>query len=210
MKTVPSLLFTFVLLSGLALAQVAPPAAQLPLQELNLTAQRTVQDLQRVRVDRWKADNSNKSQTRDNIAALEKNLQSALPELVQAAQANPSSVGAAVKLYRNVNVVYDVLASVAESAGAFGLKEDYQALAGDLENLDNVRRNMGEQVEQLASAQDAAYGRLLTQQRAQQAAAAAAPAKTTVVDDTEPAKKKSTAKKKKAPASAASESGEQK
>ncbi len=205
MKTLFSLLLTVALFSALAFAQGAPqgsaPAGSMivamPLGQLNSTAQRTIEDLQRVRVDKWKTDNQTKSQTRDNIAAIQKNLQAALPGLVQAAQANPASVGAAVKLYRNVNVVYDVLASVAESAGAFGAKEDYQALGSDLANLDNIRRNMGHQVEQMASAQDAAYTRLVNQQKAQQAAAAAAPPKKTIVDDTEPVKKTAKSKKKK-------------
>jgi len=211
MKVLSGSIVALVLMSGSALGQGAAgaaPAAQLPLRELNSTAQRTVSDLERVRVDKWKTDNQTKSQARDNVASLEKNLQAALPELVQQAQANPASVGAAVKLYRNVNVAYDVLASVAESAGAFGSKEEYQALASDLGNLDNIRRDMGNQVEQMASAQDAAYTRLVNQQRAQQAAAAAAPPKKTIVDDTQPVKKTTKAKKK-ASSSAASDSGQQ-
>jgi hypothetical protein len=94
-------------------------------------------------------------------------------------------------------VVYDVLASVTESAGAFGSKDDYQALATDTANVDQVRRNIADQLEQMAAAKDAAYVQLTSQLKAQQAeAAAAAPPKKVIVDDNEPPKKP--AKKKKA------------
>lgn len=207
-----ALLSCFVTLafSGLAMAQAAPPVGppgtvgptsslQAQLQQLDSNARKTQEDLERVRVEKWKTDGQTKGQMRDNIAALEKNLGSAVPDLIQKVQANPTSVGAAIKLYRNINVVYDVLASVAESAGAFGPKDDYQALANDLNSLDNIRRDVGNRVEQLASAQDAAYTQLLNQVRAERAAAAAAaaPPKKTIVDDTEPPKKTAKAKKKK-------------
>jgi len=125
-------------------------------------------------------------------------LSSALPALMQQVQNNPNSVGAAVKLYRNLNVVYDVLASVTESTGAFGSKEDYQALANDVSNLDTLRRNFADQLEQMASSQDNAYAQLMNQVRMQQqaAAAAATPPRKVIVDENEPVKK--SAKKKKA------------
>jgi len=165
------------------------------LQQMDATSRRIQADLERIRVDKWKADGSVKDQNRDNINSIEKNLGYALPALMQQVQSNPTSVGAAIKLYRNINVVYDVLASVTESTGAFGAKEDYQALASDVSDFDNIRRNIGDEVEQLASAQDAAYSRLVHEERVREAAAQAAPPKKVIVDDSEPTKK--TAKKKK-------------
>lgn len=201
-------LLTIVLCSTITFAQIASPTGApsptqspannilQPLGQLDQTARQTELDLGRLRVDKWKTDGSTKDQTRDNVESLRKNLTAALPALMQQVQSNPSSVGAAVKLYRNLNVVYDVLASVTESAGAFGSKDDYQALANDVSNLDNVRRNIADQLETMASSQDAAYARLATQVRAQQQAAAAAPPKKVIVDDEAPAKKTVRKKKK--------------
>lgn len=201
-----------ILFSSLTLAQApqAAPANNIlqPLAQLDQTARQTVMDLGRVRVDKWKTDKPVKEQAQGNVDSLQKNLTAALPALMQQVQANPASVGAAVKLYRNLNVVYDVLSNVAESTGAFGSKEDYQALAGDVGNLDTIRRQVADQLEVMASSQDAAYARLENQARAQQAAAAVAanPPKKVIVDDTQPAskaaKKKSTPKKKKTDAAA--------
>jgi hypothetical protein len=180
-------------------AQTVPVSATgvtASLPQLDQTARQTAIDLGKLRVERWKTDNNTKEQARDNAASLQKNLTSALPGLMQQVQANPASVGAAVKLYRNLNVVYDVLASVTESTGAFGSKEDYQALATDTGNLDNLRRNIADSLEQMALAQDASYVQLVNQAKAQQQAAAAEPAKKVIVDDTEPAKKTGAKKKK--------------
>ena len=195
-----SCVFVLALVSPLAFAQQTPPASPFAssLGQLDQLARQTVLDLSRTRVDKWKADSSVKEQTRENSNSLQKNLSNALPALMQQVQNNPSSVAAAVKLYRNLNVVYDVLASVTESVGAFGSKDDYQALATDVANLDNLRRTIADQLEQMASSQDAALVQVQNQLRVQQQAAAAAttPPKKVIVDDTEPPKKP-TAKKKK-------------
>ena len=197
---------TLLLSAGLAFAQAAPQngnpgvvgptgIVQAQLSELDGVARRIQADLQGVRVDKWKTDKSAKAQARDNIESIEKNLGYALPSLITEVQKNPASVGAAVKLYRNINVVNDVLLSVTESTGAFGSKDDYQPLEQDVASLDNVRRNLGDRVEQLAAAIDTAYTRMLNEVRAQRAAEA--PPKKTIIDDTEPVKKKSSKATKK-------------
>jgi len=205
-------LFPLLLAATMSVSQTAPAFSAAPaptsgvaasLPQLDQTARQTATDLSRLRIEKWKTDNNTKQQTRENLESLEKNLTAALPALTQQVQSNPASVSAALKLYRNLNVVYDVLSSVAESTGAFGSKEDYQALATDTGNLDNLRRNIADSLERMASAQDASYAQLLSQTRAQQAAAAAEPPKKVIVDDTEPAKK-TTSKKKKTPAPSSS------
>jgi hypothetical protein len=93
--------------------------------------------------------------------------------------------------------VYEVLSSFSESAGAFGSKDDYSALATDSANLDRVRRSLADQLEQMAALQDAQVTRLTAQVRAQQTtAAAAATPRRVVVDDNAPAKKATSTKKK--------------
>jgi hypothetical protein len=198
--TICKSLILLLLAASCSFAQQTTGINSAPLGQLDQTARQTVLDLSRVRVEKWKTDGNIKDQARDNIASLQKNLSAALPTLMQQVQANPNSVSAAVKLYRNLNVVYDVLASVTESTGAFGSKEDYQALATDVGGLDTLRRNIADQLEQLATSQDAAVVQLQNQVRAQQQAAAAAATapKKVIVDDTEPAK--TPKKKKKTPA----------
>ncbi|MGI9104531.1 MAG: hypothetical protein ACR2IF_18970 [Terriglobales bacterium] len=159
------------------------------LPQLNQVIDNARLDLARLRIDKWKTSGSDKRQAQENSEALQRNMSSAWPAITEQVRANPASLGASFKLYRNLNALYDVLASLTESAGAFGSKEEYQALASDAANLDNLRRSMADRVEAQATAHDAQLARMQTQARQ----AAAAPPKKIVIDDTEPAHK--TAKK---------------
>jgi hypothetical protein len=183
----------------LFLALIVPAAAQVTttLPQLQRTVENARVDLARVRVDKWKTDSAVKQQAATNIESLQRNLTGALPTLVAAAQQNPSSLNASFKLYRNLNALYDVMSNVTESAGAFGAKDEYAALARDLDNLDTARRAFADAVDSMTAQRDADFARI--QQTARQAAqaAAAAPPKKIVIDDNELAKKP-TAKKKKA------------
>jgi hypothetical protein len=183
----------------LFLALILPAAAQVTttLPQLQRTVENARVDLARVRVDKWKTDAAVKQQAATNIESLQRNLTGALPTLVAAAQQNPSSLNASFKLYRNLNALYDVMSNVTESAGAFGAKDEYAALARDLDNLDTARRAFADAVDSMTAQRDADFARI--QQTARQAAqaAAAAPPKKIVIDDNELAKKP-TAKKKKA------------
>ncbi len=199
-------------LAMLASAQVsaAPPASQppaaaaanMPGPELNASLAQLEQfvqnarlDLARLRIDKWKTDSNVKRQAEANSESLQRNLTAALPSIVNQVRANPSSVAATFKLYRNLNALYDVMSVLAESAGAFGPKEEYQALGNDAGNLDNLRRSLADKVEMMANARDTEIAQLQARARA---AAAAPPPKKVVIDDTEPVKKpakKSTKKK---------------
>ncbi len=212
MKTTIAL---FAIFSIYAAAQVAAPnnapdpnagsqAAPMPLGvsqslgQLDQVSRSAVLNLGRLRVDKWKVDSRDKDQARNNIESLQRNLTSALPSLMQNVRNNPGSLAASVKLYRNLNALYDVMSSITESVGAFGSKDDYNALANDTANLDSVRRTVADDLESMAANSDNQVSRLAAQLRSQQqsAAAASAPPKHVIVDDNAPAKKKPAAKKK--------------
>ena len=181
----------------LFLALIVTAAAQVTttLPQLQRTVENARVDLARVRVDKWKTDAAVKQQAATNIESLQRNLTGALPTLVAAAQQNPSSLNASFKLYRNLNALYDVMSNVTESAGAFGAKDEYAALAQDLNNLDTARRAFADAVDSMTAQRDADFARI--QQTARQAtqAAAAAPPKKIVIDDNELVKKTTTKKK---------------
>ncbi len=200
---VKAAILLLVLAPAMLLAQVSSPAAAAPasvassLPQLQQVIENTRVDLAGLRVGRWKTDSAGKQQAEQNIASLQRNMTAALPDLMSAVRANPASLGASFKLYRNLNVLYDVLSAVAESAGAFGPKDEYSALATDVQNLDAARRTIGDQLETQASNADAELARIQAQIRQAQAAAAAAPPKRIVVDNgPEP---KTTEKKKPVP-----------
>jgi uncharacterized coiled-coil protein SlyX len=168
------------------------------LTKLEENAMKTVADLSQIRVSKWKTDSRDKDQMKDNIESLQRNLSDALPVLIQAVRTNPQSLSPSFKLYHNLNAVYDVLSSVTESTGAFGSKDEYSALAQDIASLDIIRRNLADQLEKMATAQDALVTHLSTMVKTQQEQAAeSAPPKRIIVDDNLPAKKKPTKAKPK-------------
>jgi hypothetical protein len=158
-------------------------------------------DLGNLHVEKWKADSQTKQQATENAASIRRNISAALPELLSAVRTSPQSLGANFKLYRNLNALYDVVSNLAESAGAFGKRDEYATIAPHVAALDDVRHSYADLLQQMSANAD---DRIAAAQRAQSAAAAAqTPPKKIIVDDTEPPP---TAKKKKTKKSTASSS----
>ena len=165
------------------------------LSQLEDASKATQADLTKLRIERWKTDGSTKKQVLANADSIQRNLQGALPEIIAQLRAAPENLSASFKLYRNLDALYDVLGSVVESAGAFGPKDDFQALSNDLNAFESSRRALGERLENLTSAKENEIARLRTDLKAAQAAIPATPPQKTVVDDTQPAKKPAPKKK---------------
>ena len=162
------------------------------LSQLETASKATQADLTKLRVERWKTDNSSKKQALGNVDSIQRNLQNALPEIIGQLRNAPEDMPATFKLYRNLDALYDVLGSVAESAGAFGPKDDFQALSNDLTSFEGTRKQIAERLETLAASKEQEIVRLRTDLKTAQAAIPAEPPKKTVVDDTEPPKKPAT------------------
>lgn len=184
-------------------AATNPPVAYASVNELNSiltqlqqTAQSIQADLSKTRVDKWKVESSIKREAQGNVDSIQRNLQSALPEIIAQLNAAPEDLAASFKLYRNLDALYDVFSNVAESAGAFGSKDEYQNLSNDMTALQNARHALGERLQSLTAAKESELSRLRNQIKAMQAAPPAPPKKV-VVDDTEPAKKAPVKKKPK-------------
>lgn len=213
-----------VLLAAIAAAQVAPsnpqPSAAAPVpyssvSELNLllsqleqTSQAVQLDLAKLRIEKWKTDANTKHGSQADADSIQRNLQNALPEMVGRLRASPENLTETFKLYRNLDALYDVFASVVESAGAFGSRDEFQSLQNDFNALERSRHAVADRMETLTESKEGELAKLRTELQNARAAAAVAPAppKKVVVDDTEPVKKpapsKKTAKKKTPPATA--------
>lgn len=166
------------------------------LDSLQAAASQATTDIAHLRIEKWKADGESKRQAQNNADSIQRNLTSALPGLIDGVRSSPQDLSAAFKLYRNLNVLYDVLGSLTESAGAFGPRSDYEELTQQLQVIDWVRRNLGDALERLTASTQAELAQLRSQIRAQQQIAPAAPPKKVVVDETAPAPKASRQKKK--------------
>jgi hypothetical protein len=164
----------------------APADLSFVLPQLEQAAHTTSLDLAHLRIEKWKGDRAMKGDATSKASSLERNLTAALPGLISGVRTAPTSIAPALKLYRNLNAVYDVLATVTESAGAFGPKEEFRALAADLDAIDESRRALADALERTAAAQDAELARLRTQNRQ---SPATSDVKKIVVDDNQPAPK---------------------
>lgn len=198
------------LIAPLGQAQNAPPSVgqqQAPvsyasmsqlndlLGGLQQSSQSTLAALNKLRVDKWKTDSNNKRQAKAMVDSVSRNLQDALPGMINEVRNAPEDLAASFKLYHNLDALHDVLGSVAEDVGAFGPKEDYQPLANEANSFDNLRSQLADRIQNLAAGKEAELSRLRTALAAAQAAPPA-PAKKTVIDDTEPEKPVKKAKKK--------------
>ena len=155
---------------------------------LQSAAQAAQADLSKLRIERWKMDSGYKKQALANVDSLKRNLQGALPEIITQVQSAPEDMSATFKLYRNLDALYDVLGSVAETAGAFGSKDEYQSLSNDLNAFERARHDLGERMQNLTASKEAELSQLRNQVRTLQATAPPPAPKKIVVDDNEPAK----------------------
>jgi hypothetical protein len=189
--------------------EAQPPVAYASVSEVNgiltqleQTAQSIQSDLAKTHIERWKTDGATKRQTLADVESIQRNLQSALPEMIAQLKSSPEDLGASFKLYRNLVVLYDYFRSVAESAGAFGSKDEYQSLSNDMNGLESARRALGERMQKLTASKEDELTRLRVQVKKLSAAPPPPPQKI-VVDDTVPPKKpakKKVTKPKPAPA----------
>ena len=166
------------------------------LTQLDATSKTTQADLARLRIERWKTDSSTKKQTLNDVESVQRNLQSALPEMIGQLRNSPEDLPATFKLYRNLDALYDVLSGIVESAGAFGPKDDFQSLSNDLSGFEGTRKQLADRTNNLANSKEQEIARLRVELKTAQAAIPVAPPKKIIVDDNEPVKKKPVAKKK--------------
>jgi hypothetical protein len=201
------------LLSVLAIFATLPVLAQQPgdptaaLNLLEQSARNSTSDISRLRIEKWKADGGTKRSAQADSDSIQRNMTSALPELISKVRTAPQDLNANFKLYRNLNVLYDVFSRFTETAGAFGARDDFQALAKDLDDLDKARRMLGDNLDSLSAAAQSELNQYRARARAAQAAAASAPPKKIVIDDSEPEKKAAAKKKKPAKPAASTTNG---
>ena len=159
------------------------------LADLNQASQTLNGDLSKLRVEKWKTDGDTKRQSLANVESVQRNIQNALPAMVTQLSGSPDSLTATFKLYRNIGALYDVLSNLAESAGAFGSRDELQTLTNDASGVEKIRRALAERMDKLTASKEAELASLHTQVRAMQAAMPPPPPTRIIVDDAEKPKK---------------------
>ncbi len=187
--------------------QAAPQAVDLNptlLQIQQATSSASV-NIGKLRIEKWKTDSQQRQQMQQVADSLQKNIANAVPGLISDVQSSRGGVLASFKLYHNLNVLYEFLSSMAEAAGAFGKREEYQPLESDAGALDSARQNLSLYIEQAAGKMEAANRASAGSNavQARQAPGTVVPGKKVVViDDTDvptPKRAKPTKKKTSTP-----------
>lgn len=179
--------------------QAAPAAAVTPgvtassLLQPALTQTQTM--LSTIKVDKWKKG-SVRDEAGQNVAALQRDLQTNIPPLVTAADAEPTALSRAFPLIKHLDAFYDVLLRVEEAARVSAPSDQVSALQQTLLDVNKARNAYDDQMQAYAVTQEKQTFDLQTQLRAQQEAAAQAKAATPVA---EPCKPATPARKKKRP-----------
>jgi hypothetical protein len=201
MKSTQAFVVLF-LWTALAVCQNAAPAPQpqplapgleAVLTRIQQAAEATNGDLSGLNIERWKTNSTDKAELLKIADSLRRNATHAVPDLISEVRASHGSVSTTFKLYHNLNVLYEYLSSLADSATALGKSEESSPLVREAGTLDSARQDLSTFIERAAvSLEDKA--------RLAATPPPAPPAELTpkkiVVDDA-PAKKTATQRKKK-------------
>lgn len=115
-----------------------------------------------------------RDETDSNLRSIERDLQTTLPPLLQTADAAPASIAASFTVLRNLDALVAVLLRVTLTARGTAPQSEAEALKNSLGILEGARRSLGDQIEQLATAQEKQIADLQTTLRTQAASLAAA------------------------------------
>lgn len=127
------------------------------------------------RVTFWRGDNGQKAKM---TAALRRNLQFAVPDLIHNAQASGGSISTTFKLYEDLTVVCESLDSLLPPASREG--KELKALSNDISDMNRLKEELSSYIKQTAAAMESKNAQLVS-------SAGRAPKKV-IVDDTIPEK----------------------
>lgn len=160
----------------------SPAPALSPSADLQSALSQVQNTLTVVEVRRWKASRGIRRQTRDNVVSIQQDMSQTLPGLLAAADAAPESVPQSFAVYRNVDALYDVLLRVSAVADFSAPRDDAEAIAGALQQLETARSRLGDAILRVSQHQELQIGEFRSAIQAARAAAAAPP-KQIVIDD---------------------------
>ena len=134
------------------------------------------QALSGVRLEKWKMSGELRDAADADLRSIERDFRETLPPLLATADAEPGSVAKVLPVLRNVDAMYDVALRVAAMGRLTAPAQQSAALENALQQVSSARRQVGDQVQQAAVAEESRVGELQTSLKASQAAVTAAQA----------------------------------
>lgn len=123
----------------------------------------------------WQGDTGHKAQM---TAALRRNLQFAVPNLIHDAQVSGGSISTTFELYKDLTVVCESLDSLLPPGSRKG-NHELRALSNDISDMSRLREELSSYIQRTAASQENKNPQLMS---------AGTPVKRIVVDDTVPEK----------------------
>lgn len=133
-------------------------------------------------VAHWKASSDTRAAVQQDVASMQRDLNTTLPGLMAQAEANSGSLAPNFAVFRNLDALYDVLLRVTETASLAGSGADAINLEDVRSQLEDSRAKLGAWLLQSITTQDAQIARMRTPVTSQPPAAPPPPSKI-VVDD---------------------------
>jgi hypothetical protein len=172
--------------------QTLPPGLEPILARIQKAAEASKADLTGLHIEKWKIDRQQKAELTKIADSLQRNLTSAVPDLIKDVRSSNGSVSTTFKLYHNLNVVYEYMNYLADSASVLSKDDDSYPLSREAGTLDTARQDLSNFVEQAATNLEDKLRLALAPRPAPQELAP----KKVVVDDST-SKKSATSRKKK-------------
>lgn len=176
--------------TGFAVANLRPSLANVQTAIGNLS------------IPRWKAPADVRAAAQQDVASMQRDLNTTLPGLMAQVESQPAGAAAlapSFAVFRNLDALYDVLLRVTETAALTGSSYDANSLEQARAGLEDARSQLGSWLVQSIGAQDAQIARLLAAPASP--ASTAAPAPTRIVVNDGPADSPKPRRKKPAAAS---------
>lgn len=157
----------------LALRPVSLAGQAVPATNLGNRVDASVQDLQAsvqsLTPEKWKASGEEKQELTAAQQSLQRNLSGAVPGLIQAWNRAPQNLSEAFRLYRDLDVVYQVTSRLEAAAGQYAPSDQARAITASTGQLKQSLQQLGDYIQATAALQ-------YTQVQQARAAAAARPA----------------------------------
>jgi hypothetical protein len=109
------------------------------------------QALLTLRPERWKASPQVTGESAQDVASIERDLDTTLPPLLSAADAAPASATQLLPAYRNVEALYDVVVRVTQTAVISAPAQQSAALQQATAALQQSRRDLGDLLDAAAN-----------------------------------------------------------
>jgi hypothetical protein len=145
--------------------------------------------LDQVQIDHWKLSRQGKDLFGNDAKSIQRDLQTTLPGLFEAARQSPSALGPKWAAMHNVNALYDVLVRVVTAAELSGGKKDAAILSNASAQLETARNSVANQLLQASSAQDREMAALASKTKAEKRK------QSTIIVNNQASHRKSTKKK---------------